>query len=46
VWRRLRSATTRGIIGTVDEDFDERPIRQSDELTLSLDGWEARSTCC
>jgi segregation and condensation protein A len=23
-----------------DEDFDERPIRQSDELTLSLDGWE------
>ncbi len=24
----------------VDEDFDERPIRQSDELTLSLDGWE------
>jgi segregation and condensation protein A len=24
----------------VDEDFDEPPIRQSDELTLSLDGWE------
>jgi segregation and condensation protein A len=24
----------------VDEDFDERPVRQSDELTLSLDGWE------
>jgi segregation and condensation protein A len=24
----------------VDEDFDERPIRQPDELTLSLDGWE------
>jgi segregation and condensation protein A len=24
----------------VDEDFEERPIRQSDELTLSLDGWE------
>lgn len=23
-----------------DEDFEERPIRQSDELTLSLDGWE------
>jgi len=22
------------------EDFDERPIRQSDELTLNLDGWE------
>ena len=24
----------------MDEDFDERPVRQSDELTLSLDGWE------
>jgi segregation and condensation protein A len=24
----------------VDEEFDERPIRQSDELTLNLDGWE------
>lgn len=24
----------------MDEDFDERPIRQSDELTLRLDGWE------
>jgi segregation and condensation protein A len=24
----------------VDEDFDERPIRQSDELNLTLDGWE------
>jgi segregation and condensation protein A len=24
----------------VDEDFEERPIRQSAELTLSLDGWE------
>jgi segregation and condensation protein A len=24
----------------VDEDFDERPVRQSDELNLSLDGWE------
>jgi segregation and condensation protein A len=24
----------------VDEDFDERPVRQSDELTLTLDGWE------
>ena len=24
----------------MDEDFDERPIRQSDELNLSLDGWE------
>jgi len=24
----------------VDEDFDQRPVRQSDELTLALDGWE------
>jgi segregation and condensation protein A len=24
----------------VEEDFEERPIRQSDELTLALDGWE------
>jgi segregation and condensation protein A len=25
---------------SVEEDFDEPPIRQSDELTLALDGWE------
>jgi segregation and condensation protein A len=24
----------------VEEDFEERPIRPSDELTLALDGWE------
>jgi segregation and condensation protein A len=24
----------------VEDDFEERPIRQSDELTLALDGWE------
>jgi segregation and condensation protein A len=24
----------------VSDDFEERPIRQSDELTLALDGWE------
>jgi segregation and condensation protein A len=24
----------------VEEDFEERPVRQSDELTLTLDGWE------
>ena len=24
----------------MEEEFDERPIRQSDELTLNLDGWE------
>ena len=28
------------LLAAVDEEFDERPIRQSDELTLSLDGWE------
>src|SRR3982751_2972429 len=28
------------IVPPVEEDFDERPARQSDELTLSLDGWE------
>jgi len=29
-----------GSLAAVDEDFEERPIRQSDELTLALDGWE------
>jgi len=29
-----------GIMGLVDEDFEERPVRQSDELNLTLDGWE------
>jgi segregation and condensation protein A len=29
-----------GIVAGVDEDFEERPVRQSDELTLTLDGWE------
>src|SRR4029079_16397558 len=29
-----------GIISAVDEDFEERPVRQSDELNLTLDGWE------
>lgn len=24
----------------MEEEFEERPVRQSDELTLSLDGWE------
>ena len=24
----------------IDEEFEERPVRQSDELTLALDGWE------
>jgi segregation and condensation protein A len=29
-----------GIVAAVDEDFEERPVRQSDELNLTLDGWE------
>ncbi|MFL6764038.1 MAG: segregation and condensation protein A [Sphingomicrobium sp.] len=29
-----------GIIAVVYEDFEERPVRQSDELNLTLDGWE------
>src|SRR5947209_18315793 len=28
------------ILRVVDEEFQERPVRQSDELTLTLDGWE------
>jgi segregation and condensation protein A len=28
------------IVPIVEEDFEERPVRQSDELTLTLDGWE------
>jgi segregation and condensation protein A len=29
-----------GILPGVEEDFDSPPVRQSDELNLSLDGWE------
>jgi segregation and condensation protein A len=29
-----------GIVAVVDEDFESPPARQSDELTLTLDGWE------
>src|SRR5690349_20222069 len=29
-----------GIVPSVDEDFDSPPVRQSDELNLTLDGWE------
>src|SRR5436190_6975471 len=29
-----------GILADVDEDFDSPPVRQSDELNLTLDGWE------
>src|SRR3954447_21467046 len=28
-----------GIVDGVDEDFESSPVRQSDELTLTLDGW-------
>ena len=40
MWPLLRRAATVVSFGGVDEDFEERPIRQSDELTLRLDGWE------
>src|SRR5438309_5908860 len=29
-----------GILPRVDEDFESPPVRQSDELNLTLDGWE------
>src|SRR6478736_441214 len=29
-----------GIMSGVDEDFESPPVRQSDELNLTLDGWE------
>ena len=29
-----------GNLAAVDEDFESPPVRQSDELNLSLDGWE------
>ena len=29
-----------GILSVVDDDFDSPPVRQSDELNLTLDGWE------
>jgi segregation and condensation protein A len=40
MWPCLRRATTNGYLAAVDEDFDSRPVRQSDELNLTLDGWE------
>jgi len=40
MWPCLRRATTNGYCGRVDEDFDSPPVRQSDELNLTLDGWE------
>src|SRR3954468_4835901 len=29
-----------GIVAAVDEDFESPPVRQSEELNLTLDGWE------
>src|SRR5438309_8063578 len=40
MWPRLRMTTTTSDSATVDDDFDERPVRQSEELNLTLDGWE------
>jgi segregation and condensation protein A len=40
MWLCLRTATTNGYYVAVEEDFEERPVRQSDELNLTLDGWE------
>ena len=40
MWLCLRRGTTNGYNAIVDEDFEERPVRQSDMLNLMLDGWE------
>src|SRR5215212_9492720 len=40
MWLCLRTDTTNSYSSGVDDDFEERPIRQSEELTLALDGWE------
>jgi len=40
MWLLLRTATTNGYYRDVDEDFEQLPLRQSDELNLTLDGWE------
>src|SRR3954451_6726904 len=37
---RLRRDTTNGYSRQVDEDFESPPVRHSDELNLTLDGWE------
>src|SRR3982751_5451963 len=37
---RLRRDTTSSYSAAVDDDFEERPVRQSEELNLTLDGWE------
>ncbi|MFL6776917.1 MAG: segregation and condensation protein A [Sphingomicrobium sp.] len=40
MWPCLRRATRDCYSRRVDEDFESPPVRQSDELTLALDGWE------
>jgi segregation and condensation protein A len=40
MWVRLRTATSYCYSRPVDDDFESPPVRQSDELNLSLDGWE------
>src|SRR5947208_9650250 len=40
MWMRLRNTTTSSYSAGVDDDFEERPVRQSEELNLTLDGWE------
>src|SRR4051794_40002991 len=37
---RLRRGTTNGYSRQVDEDFESPPVRHSEELNLTLDGWE------
>jgi segregation and condensation protein A len=40
MWVSLRTATSYCYSRPVDDDFESPPVRQSDELNLSLDGWE------
>ena len=40
MWLTLRTATSYCYSRPVDDDFESPPVRQSDELNLSLDGWE------
>src|SRR3954453_5194689 len=40
MWMRLRNTTTSSYSAAVEDDFEERPVRQSEELNLTLDGWE------
>jgi hypothetical protein len=40
MWMCLRNTTTTSYSAAVDDDFEERPVRESEELDLTLDGWE------